>query len=98
MLNPIKKILFFRYHEHRVVDDIPNCQTVKEYKCEYVTKGYSKGQIFLEGHKNLKKTKPKGFSASKCDVGNWMFSTFWEFFENFLGFFGNFGGEFFGNS
>ena len=25
-----------------MVDDIPNCQTVKEYKCEYVTKGYTK--------------------------------------------------------
>ena len=24
----------------------------------------------------LKLTSPKGFSASKCDVGNWMFSKF----------------------
>jgi hypothetical protein len=23
---------------------------------------------------NVKKTSPKGFSAFKCDVGNWIFS------------------------
>ena len=34
--------MIFRYHEHRVVDDVPNCQTIKEYKCELVTKGYTK--------------------------------------------------------
>ena len=31
------------------------------------------------------KTSPKGFSASKCDVGNWIFSKSWEFFGNSLG-------------
>ena len=31
----------------------------------------------------LPKTSPKGFSASKCDVGNWIFSKSWEFFGNF---------------
>ena len=39
------------------------------------------------------KTSPKGFSASKCDVGNWMFSklgTFWEIFCKFFGFFQDF--------
>jgi hypothetical protein len=30
-----------RYHEHEVIDDIPDCQTVKEYKCELVAKGYN---------------------------------------------------------
>ena len=25
-----------------MVDDIPECQTLKEYKCEIVTKGYNK--------------------------------------------------------
>ena len=43
------------------------------------------------------KTSPKGFSASKCDVGNWIFSIF-DFFEklfgNSLDFFGIFGGSF----
>ena len=36
------QIHFIRYHEHDVVDDIPECQTLKEYKCEIVTKGYNK--------------------------------------------------------
>ena len=59
----------------------------------------------------LAKTSPKGFSASKCDEGNWIFSKYWIFFGNFLGFFlefliffwffldflGNFW-DFFGNS
>ena len=31
------------------------------------------------------KTSPKGFTASKCDVGNWIFSKSWEFFGIFLG-------------
>ena len=31
------------------------------------------------------KTSPKGFSASKCDVGNWIFSKSWKFFENCFG-------------
>ena len=50
---------------------------------------------------NATKTSPKGFSASKCDVRNWIFSNlgnflgiFWEFFGNFLGIFGGFFGEF----
>ena len=34
--------VIFRYHEHRVIDDIPDCRTIKEYKCQQVTKGYSK--------------------------------------------------------
>ena len=29
------------------------------------------------------KTSPKGFSASKCDVGNWIFSKSYKFFEEF---------------
>ena len=44
------------------------------------------------------KTSPKGFSASKCDVGNWIFSKSWEFLGgNFLGYFflRNFWEEFF---
>ena len=39
------------------------------------------------------KTSSKGFSAFKCDVGNWIFSQSWEFFEklfgNFMDFFGS---------
>jgi hypothetical protein len=34
--------------------------------------------------KHNEKTTPKGFSASKCDVGNWIISTF---FGNCLGIF-----------
>ena len=32
----------------------------------------------------FKETSPKGFSASKCDVGYWIFSKSWEFFGNFF--------------
>ena len=42
-------------------------------------------------------TSPKGFSASKCDVGDWIFSKSYEFFENLFGNFLDFLGEFFGN-
>ena len=53
-------------------------------------------------------TSPKEFSASKCDVGNWILSKSWEFFVKLFGnfmeffgsllkifweFFGNFGGN-----
>jgi hypothetical protein len=31
-----------------------------------------------------RKSSPKGFSASKCDVRNWIFSKSWEFFGNSL--------------
>ena len=33
-------------------------------------------------------TSPKGFSAYKCDVGNWIFSKSWEFWGYFLNFLG----------
>ena len=36
-------------------------------------------------------TSPKGFSASKCDVGNWILSKSWEFFEKLFGNFMIFG-------
>lgn len=29
-----------KYHEHKVVDDIPECRTVKEFKCKTVQRGY----------------------------------------------------------
>lgn len=29
------------YHEHDVVDDVPNCQTIHDEKCEDVTQGYT---------------------------------------------------------
>ena len=32
-----------------------------------------------------RETSPKGFSASKCDVGNWIFSKSKDFFEKLLG-------------
>ena len=41
-------------------------------------------------------TSPKGFSASKCDVGNRIFSKSKAFFEKMLGKFLDFVGEFFG--
>ena len=51
-------------------------------------------------HKEI--TSPKGFSASKCDVGNWIFSKSLEFFEklfgNFLSIFGEFPGRFLGRN
>ena len=37
----------FRYHEHQVVDDIPECTTIKEYKCRPVQKGYKTEQVGL---------------------------------------------------
>ena len=43
------------------------------------------------------KTSPQGFSASMCDVGNWIFSklgTFWEIAWKFFEFFQDFGGNF----
>ena len=48
-------------------------------------------------------TSPNEFSASKCDVGNWIFSKSSDFFEkllgNFLDFFGGiFWEEFFGRN
>ena len=43
------------------------------------------------------KTSLKGFSASKCEVGNWIFSKSWGIFWEFLNFLRIFG-EFFGNS
>ena len=50
------------------------------------------------------KTSPKGFSASKCNEGNWMFSKslrncleiFWILWEHFLELFCNFGVNFLG--
>ena len=53
----------------------------------------------------LKKPSPKEVSASKCDIGNWMFQNlrnflrncleiFWIFHEIFYGFFGKFYGFF----
>jgi hypothetical protein len=48
----------------------------------------------------LRETSPKGFSASKCDVGNWIF--FGGFFKKLIGIFwriflgGIFWEEFFG--
>jgi hypothetical protein len=42
-------------------------------------------------------TTPKGFSATKCDVGNWTFSKSKEFFEKLLGKFLDFLGNFLEN-
>ena len=48
----------------------------------------------------LENTSPKGFSASKCNVGNWIVSKSLEYFKKLFGivldFFGNFW-NFFGN-
>ena len=37
--------LFFRYHEHIVEDDIPECTTIKEFKCEQKTRGYTTEEV-----------------------------------------------------
>ena len=37
-----------RYHTHEVVEDIPECKTVKEYKCETKTKGYTTEEVGTE--------------------------------------------------
>ena len=33
-----------RYHEHDVEDDIVDCETIQEEKCEDVTQGYTTEQ------------------------------------------------------
>ena len=43
-----------------------------------------------ENASKFEKTSPKGFSASKCDVGNWMSQ---EFFEKLFGIFFDFFGK-----
>ena len=45
--------------------------------------------------KENEKTSPKGFSASKCNVRNWMISKSKDFFEKLLGNFLDLLGEFF---
>ena len=37
----------FRYHEHQVIDDIPECTTIKEFKCKQVQKGYKSEQVTI---------------------------------------------------
>ena len=57
---------------------------------------FSKIDFFI----NNSKKSPKGFSASKCDVGNWIFPKFQKKFEKLFGIFldsgGNFWEDFFG--
>lgn len=36
--------IFFRYHEHEVDDDVVECETVQDEKCEDVTQGYTTEQ------------------------------------------------------
>ena len=33
------------YHEHVVEEDVPDCTTIKEYKCKTITKGYSEEEV-----------------------------------------------------
>ena len=33
------------YHEHVLEEDVPDCVTIKEYKCETVTRGYSSEEV-----------------------------------------------------
>ena len=42
---------------------------------------------YSEKGTKFEKTSLKGFSASKCDIGNWIFSKSGESFGNFLGIF-----------
>ena len=36
--------IFCRYHEHEVDDDVVECETIQEEKCEDVTQGYTTEQ------------------------------------------------------
>ncbi len=40
-----------RYHNHVVQDDIPECTTIKEYKCELKTRGYTEEEVRLTFNK-----------------------------------------------
>ena len=51
---------------------------------------FSKIDFFI----NNSKKSPKGFSASKCDVGNWIFPKFQKYVEKLFGIFLDFGGNF----
>ncbi|QQP50680.1 Uncharacterized protein FKW44_011779 [Caligus rogercresseyi] len=55
-----------RYHEHDVEDDVVNCETIQEEKCEDVTQGYTTEQkctkwpkqVCTSEKKNVKKYSP----------------------------------------
>ena len=34
-----------RFHEHIVEDDVPECTTIKEFKCEQKTRGYTTEEV-----------------------------------------------------
>ncbi|QQP50682.1 Uncharacterized protein FKW44_011782 [Caligus rogercresseyi] len=56
-----------RYHEHDVEDDVVNCETIQEEKCEDVTQGYTTEQkctkwpkqVCTSEKKNVKKYSPE---------------------------------------
>jgi len=56
-----------RYHEHDVEDDVVNCETIQEEKCEDVTQGYTTEkkctkwpkQVCTSEKKNVKKYTPE---------------------------------------
>ena len=75
------------YYNGDIISSDENAEAV-------VTRGHK--IVFVGSHSKVK-TSPKGFSASKCDVGNWIFSKleiFEKLFGNCLDFFGIFGGFF----
>ena len=37
--------LLSRFHEHIVEDDVPECTTIKEFKCEQKTRGYTTEEV-----------------------------------------------------
>ena len=39
-----KNLIFFRYEEHEVEDDVVTCETVQDEQCEDITQGYSTEQ------------------------------------------------------
>lgn len=41
-----------KYHKHYVEDDVPDCVTLKEYKCETVVKGYSEEEVGRKNQRN----------------------------------------------
>ena len=61
-----------RYHEHDVKDDIANCETIQEEKCEDVTQGYTTEQKCTKwprvqcstSSSNVKKYSPE----TKCET------------------------------
>ena len=74
------------------------CALDNRHTIIYLTENYNCFFKWYTIYIQLIKTSPKGFLASKCDVGNWIFSklgTFEKFVRNSLEIFGGFFWNFF---